>query len=143
MSVALILTLVAIGAVRVHRVRENTVGPQLLWNSSEAYLVIGSTSLGWRMRIATMLLGVLAPFELPVSDSDRTVTVFRIDPDRVDRYVVEHMALGVFGAMNGRIGSGVWRWESDHFSPSLQETGMCVTIGNSPISMAGRSAHCR
>jgi hypothetical protein len=55
-----------------------------------------------------------------VTNSDRAVTVFRISPDRVDRYVAEKMELGLVGAVNGRISSGGWRWEGDHFEPDAQ-----------------------
>ena len=115
MTVLLVLVLIATGLVRVTRVREQTVEPQLLWNSSEAYLVVGVTRLGWRMPAAMILLGFVAPFGLPVTNSDHAVTMFRIGPERVDRYLAEHMNIGMFGAKNGRLSSGVWRWDGDHF----------------------------
>ena len=60
--------------------REQTVEPQLLWNSSEAYLVVGVTRLGWRMPAAMILLGFVAPFGLPVTNSDHAVTMFGSAP---------------------------------------------------------------
>ena len=114
-TVILLLAVLIAGLVRVTRVREQTVGPQLLWNSSEAYLVVGLTRLGWRMPAAMIILGFVAPFGLPVTNSDHAVTMFRIGPERVDRYLAEHMNIGIFGAKNGRLSSGVWRWDGEHF----------------------------
>ena len=115
MAAAVVLAMVAASVMRVDRVTQRTTGAQLLWSASEAYLFVGTTELGWRLRAVMMPLAVLAPWGLPVTDSDHAVTVFRIGPERVDRHVAEHLTMGLFGVLDGRITSGVWRWERDHF----------------------------
>lgn len=113
----LIASVVVALTVKIHRVREVTTGAELFWHDDEAYLLIGTKRLGLHVTPAKFVLQMLmlAPFGLGADDSKFSITVFKMAPTRVDRYVAENVVMGRFGVIDGRINDGLWRWDGDHF----------------------------
>jgi hypothetical protein len=103
---------------------------ELLWHADEAYLLVATGYLGYRATPATLLpeLLMLMPFGVQASDSRRTLLVFRITTDRVERHVVNGPQTGPFGVIDDRITDGTWLWQGDHFErPTTTEISVHPT----------------
>jgi hypothetical protein len=119
-----IAAVVAAIAVKLYRVGERQYQAELLWKTDEAYLLVGTEYVGYRATPATLLpeLLMLMPFGgVSGSNFRRTLLVFKITREGVERHVADGGPSGPFGVTDDRITNGAWVWQGDHFEKRATE----------------------
>ena len=92
--VAILIVVLTSATFKIYSISQN-VGGAVLWNANEAYLFVGTASLGYSTTLLrlpwivfkTYVIGGFAAVELP-DDEGASLVVIRVTPSRIERHVV-------------------------------------------------------
>jgi hypothetical protein len=122
-------------AINAYFVR-NEAGCSFIWNAKEAYLTVGESTLGYRVKLAgypfEAALALLGNVALP-DDMRRSSTLVHVSASGVERYALHlsgdgnDLGPGVLSRRDGRLWAN-WPahgnlcfWAGDHFEPASEE----------------------
>jgi hypothetical protein len=136
-AAVLIASLTGVAAIgRTYFVRSRPNEAQLLWNSREAYLFVGSMRQGWHgnyFQAAGMVVSSQLRLITWPTESRPSITVFRITPDRLERYLLEDQIVGPYTVFENHIyKNSDWRWAGHRFERTSDDERRRFQSSNQP-----------